>query len=223
MCFNATASLITFSIALFCSAFLIYKGLRSANRYQLYIGIIVLLIGNMQLLEYFLWKFQNNRKLNHLASLMIMVVLYLQVTVAFVLYSVLFNKTSPLMTAVVIFNTMFTAYLLFWLNQRALFTTPQSGSCRLIWAPYLTMQESKFGRVLNIIHAALYFYIASYVLLKLSNMYNRYPVTYTFLPLTAFIAFVYAVMQNGKHWGAIFSSFWCFIAVGFGVVASLGI
>lgn len=220
MCFSASASLVAFSIAVLSSIYLTFK---NRNKFQYFIGIFVFLIGTMQLIEYFLWSTQNNPRHNHLASLLIIAVLYLQVTLAYSVYTFVFKKSSSFMTLLLVFYTAFTVYLLYWLNQHTLFTTPHKGSCRLIWAPYSVMKYSSFGRLAMVVFASVYFYVGVYLLLQLANFYDRYPFSYLFLPITALLALLYTMTQKAVHWGAVFSSFWCFVAVGWGIVAFLEI
>ena len=65
MCFNATTSLITFTISLMSSIYLLYNGIYKNNKNDILFGILVILIGLMQLIEYFLWNNQKCNKKNH--------------------------------------------------------------------------------------------------------------------------------------------------------------
>jgi len=86
MCFNATTSLITFTISLMSSMYLVYNGIHENNKNDILFGILVILIGLMQLIEYFLWNNQKCNKINHVFSLLIIVVLYLQGIITSLLY-----------------------------------------------------------------------------------------------------------------------------------------
>lgn len=127
MCFNQTTSLITFSISLICFIYLLYYGISHKNKYDIFAATLTILIGSMQLIEYFLWGSQKCSKINHFYSLSIMVLLYLQGVLGSLVFMYLFGnqlKTSlnTMLNKGILFcigiYTAFTIYLLSWLNQK---------------------------------------------------------------------------------------------------------
>jgi len=53
MCFNASTSMFTFVFSTVCSLLLFYNGVIYNNKYDILFGTIVILIGLMQLVEFF--------------------------------------------------------------------------------------------------------------------------------------------------------------------------
>ena len=78
MCYNQTTSMVTFSISVICFTYLLYYGLKTDNNYDIFAAIVTILIGFMQLIEFFLWRSQDCSKTNHFLSLLIIVLLYSQ-------------------------------------------------------------------------------------------------------------------------------------------------
>ena len=233
MCFNQKTSLLTFSISLVCFIYLIFNGIVKKNKYDLFAGLLTILIGSMQLIEYYLWGSQNCSSANHFYSLLIMVVLFLQVVLGSLLFMYLFSDKSQKLCNYFILGsisiyTVFTLYLLNWLNQRKLCSKPEGGSCRLVWAPFQTMINDSFGRILFLIYFSYYFLLGSYAfggfhfLTKMNfDGHNKYPIRYSLLTFTFLIAVLYAFITNGKNLVDIFGSTWCFLAVAFGVVSAM--
>jgi len=232
MCYNSTTSLITFSISLFCSLSLVYYGFKYKNNYDIFAGIITILIGNMQLVEYFLWNNQNCGNNNHFWSLLIIVTLFLQVTIGSISYLWLFSSKEKniILLLCFLFGT-FTAYQLNWLNQYELCSKPSETSCRLVWSPYSLMAHNNYGQILLCIHLFFYFLLGSFSFGFFDNTekkktFQMYPVRYSILPFTFAIAILYSLVKEGNHIvdsADIFGSTWCFMAVAFGVVSLLHI
>jgi len=236
MCFNATTSLVTFSISLFCFLSLVYYGIKYNNNYDIFAGIVTLLIGNMQLIEYFLWKNQNceaNGK-NQFFSLLIIVTLFLQGIIGSISRVWLFGSTSKYTSSFLSFvffigvlYTLFTLYQLNWLNQHKLCSKPSETSCRLVWAPYSLMTHDIYGLVLFVIHLLFYFFLGFFLFGLFDGGYStgmkKYPLRYSILPVSFFIALLYSYVQteNIIDSADIFGSTWCFMAVAFGVVSLL--
>ena len=231
MCFNQTTSLITFSISLVCSVYLLYYGISHKNNYDLFAAVLTLLIGSMQLIEYFLWGNQTCSTANHRFSLLIMAVLFLQVVLGSIVFMYLFASKSDRMFSNMIwlligFFTLFTLYLLYWLNQQRLCSKPMGGSCRLVWAPFQTLVNDSYGRILFLIFFSLYFFLGYYAFGgcqwltgKMFDGHFKYPLRYSLLSFTFMAAALYAFLTNGKNVVDIFGSTWCFLAVAFGLVS----
>ena len=234
MCYNATTSLITFSISFFCFVYLVSYGIKNKNNSDVFAGIVSVLIGNMQLVEYFLWKNQKCDKINHFFSLLIIVTLVLQVIVGSFFYILLFGSqyTKSFLSTIVfigILYLLFTVYQIDWLNKRGLCSKPSETSCRLVWAPYQVLAHHKNeGQLLLFIHLFFYFFLFLFSSGYYGSGFNTkyyYPVRYSILPVSLIIAIFYSLMNTNKTidtWD-IFGSTWCFMAVAFGMVSILHI
>lgn len=237
MCFNQTTSLITFSISLICFTYLLYYGFSHKNKYDLFAATLTILIGSMQLIEYFLWGSQNCSKINHFYSLSIMVLLYLQGVLGSLVFMYLFGnklKTSlnTILNKGILFcigiYTAFTIYLLSWLNQKKLCSTPMGGSCRLVWAPFQTLFNDPYGQILLFIFLFFYFLLGTYAfggfeLLngRIFEGHMKYPLRYSILTFTFNIAILYSFLTKGTKLVDIFGTTWCFMAVAFGIISCL--
>lgn len=236
MCFNQTTSLLTFSISLVCFVYLMYYGIMNKNKYDLLAAVWTILIGSMQLIEYFLWGSQNcqsDKNRNHFFSLLIMVVLFLQTSIGSIVFMYLFaDRTQQWLSNIILLNivvyTAFTIYVLNWLNQRSLCSKPMNGSCRLVWAPFQTLVNDIYGRILILIFLYFYFLLGIYsfggfkvIFGKSPDGFFKYPLRYSLLPFTFMISLLYLFITNGKNIADTFGSTWCFLAVAFGIVSCL--
>jgi hypothetical protein len=126
--------------------------------------------------------------------------------------------------------TIFIIYLLNWLNKKNLFSTPDKHSCRLVWAPFKRLIETDYSRLLFIIFLFFYFGLCGYASGGYSLLFGKffegwikYPIRYLVLPFTFFIALFICFFVNGINYVDIFGSFWCFLAVAFGITSCLHI
>ena len=212
MCFSAGTSLVTFSISLICFGYLLYYGIKKNNNYDIFASIVVILIGLMQLLEYFLWKNQDcslNIN-NHNWSQMIMVLLALQPVVTCMAYKFLFKGASMILNNIIFFlcfiYVIFTVYLVYFLNKIKLCSKPSKNSCRLEWAPFKELKlvdftyNNLYKFILFVIFFAFYFLLFGYsfgwydTLLKgkFFEGYIKYPVRYSILPITYIYSVIFA-------------------------------
>lgn len=240
MCFNATTSLITFSISVICFIYLLYYGLKTKNKNDIFLSILTILIGFMQLIEYLLWKDQscdkntNTNGLNHYASLFIIVVLYLQVVVMNILYFYLFPGRKTIDINIVIFCialfSLFTMYLLSYLNKQQLCSMPAKKSCRLAWAPFTFLNTH--NRLFISIFLFFYFLLILFIYVNSynTNFLTEYPLRYRFLFITFIFAAIYTIVKetskkmnifNFYNYSDVFSSIWCFMAVFIGIIGVL--
>ena len=108
------------------------------------ISIGVFLIGLIQLNEFFLWRNQTCGIVNHLFSLSIVVILWLQSVLmlsSFYLFYPVRILPSMITDGYLVLCTAFTAYLLSILHQTRLCSRP-NGSCRLAWSAYTRATSS---------------------------------------------------------------------------------
>jgi hypothetical protein len=233
MCFNQTTSLAAFSISVVCCIYLICYGITHNNNYDILAGIITILIGLMQLIEYFLWKYQDCSIMNHYFSLMIVVVLYLQGVIGSISFMyLLINKTekwlSKWILTIIVMYTLFIIYLLSWLNERKLCS--KSENCRLEWSPFQIMYNDFFGRILLMWFLFFYIILGNYFVNGMNIFtnknfegYKKYPIRYSIFTSTIIIGLIYSIITNGKDFVDIFGTSWCFLTVAFGIVSCLHI
>jgi hypothetical protein len=241
MCFNQTTSLTAFTISLICFIYLLYYGIKKNNKYDIFAAIVTIVIGLMQLLEFFLWRSQNCSQTNHNLSLLIIVLLYLQCIIGPISATLLFssikgNYLSYFVIALCIIFSIITFYALKWLNKEHLCSRPTKNSCRLAWAPYVAFQKSLKGFLYFLSFSSLYSILFYYSFLigffnfnnnftKISINFEplKYPIRYLFLPITYLLSVLYAFYYEGKNYIDILGSFWCFSAVAFGIISCLHI
>lgn len=231
MCYNSTTSLITFSIGAMCFVYLMYHGITKKNNYDIFAGVITLLIALMQLVEFFIWRNQECSNINHYASLSIMMILYLQ-AIAFSTMGLLFFKpASSTLNSIVLFSiipfTLFFCYLMFWLNDFILCTKPTENSCRLYWAPIKILTENDPSNTLGLVFYIFYFFLLAFGLGFYNCFFGKenpgaklYPYRYSFLPISAIATVLLCIYTNGNFNLDIFGTYWCFIAVMFGIISS---
>lgn len=74
MCYSTTTSLLTFVVMALSTIFLIYRNYPNDR----WVAIVFISAGIMQLLEYFMWKDQSCGKMNHIATMLALIVLLIQ-------------------------------------------------------------------------------------------------------------------------------------------------
>ena len=72
MCFDAKTSLLTFFISMSTAMYLFYKSFKIKTK-MVNFSVVIILIGLMQLLEFFIWSNQHCDNINHILSLLILV------------------------------------------------------------------------------------------------------------------------------------------------------
>ena len=226
MCVDATTSMIAFSVSVVCS-YLLWNGTKNDK----FFSVGVFLIGLIQLNEFFLWRNQMCGLVNHLFSLSILVILWLQSVVMlyvfYLFYPVRVIPSSVVNTYIVLCTT-FTAYLLYLLYPAQLCSTPK-GSCRLAWSAYTHL--SKDHPLLLWIHFLFYFIPFFIFFVETSFLHIndaiRYKVRYAFLPFTFALAIAFGIykgfLTSPLSYADVFGSLWCFLSVSLGIIGVLHI
>jgi hypothetical protein len=251
MCFNAKTSLITFTISAVCFLYLFNRGLKTKNKNDVFLSILTILIGLMQLIEFFLWRNQDCNIINHYFSLSIIVVLFLQATITNLVYLKLYPSDSffskNFVKSIIFIYLIFLIYVLYCLNTFNLCSKPSSNSCRLVWDSFVKLNENNLAFILF-----LCFYFFMFFILLVNSFYSKntlftkYPFRYSVLPITFIIASIYVLitsyfykeiyifLQNGNFYNLfkktlllssndVFGSVWCFLCVFVGIIGILKI
>lgn len=223
MCFNATTSILAFSVSVVCS-YLLLQGSKNDR----FFGIGVFMIGLIQLNEFFLWRNQTCSLINHIFSLSIIVILCLQSVVMCNVFYTLYPKRvipSFVTNAYILLCTTFSAYLLYVLNKTRLCSRPK-GSCRLAWASHTYLIEQY--PYLALIHTIFYFIPFYFFAMETSTKdIVRYKVRYAFVPFTFMLAIGFGIYKGFLYsplsYADMFGSLWCFLSVFLGIIGVLHI
>tara|TARA_B100000674_G_C37776656_1_gene885192 strand:- start:73 stop:795 length:723 start_codon:yes stop_codon:yes gene_type:complete len=240
MCFDARTSAISFSIGALSSSYLYYKGKKENNKSDLMFSLMVFLISLMQLIEYFLWKNQSCNKINHMFSLLVIVLLTAQPILASNYYYHLYkNNTIVSGNLVLLYSiifTLFSIYLLYLINQSNLCSTTTKNSCRLHWASMKELTKYKSYYIIWTILYTIPYLIAGYDFTTWGyKIFKKYPIRYLFPLISYIITILYILnkpddifellknpMMFTKYvdaWGSL----WCFSSVLLGIVGILEI
>jgi hypothetical protein len=250
MCFNPQTSLNAFFISCISSIVLVYYSIsdtknKDKSHLDLISAVLILLIGNMQLLEYYMWSDQgcSYKDYNRLASLFVLPVLYSQPVITFLLSLYLafpkFNNyvfisfsfaIISLFTVVLVQNTQ----ILIKADQAkkrekdvlSLCSRPEKNTKRLIWAPMKFLFETHPEQ--SFLFLFLYFFIIYLCSQVIPPLWKYFPIRSLVLPATFIAAAIYYVLYGDRESSIgilsdIFDSTWCFLAVGFGIVSVLHI
>lgn len=253
MCFNAKTSLGTFAISLICFCYLLHRGLKTKNNNDIFLSIVTILIGSMQLIEFFLWSNQTCNDANHYFSLLIILLLFLQGVIANLFYLQLYPDNNffskDFVTNILLMYLILIIYVLYRLNSYNLCSQPSSKSCRLIWDSFVKLNYPE-NRFLYILFMS--FYAFMFLIVFVNSTYSKntlltkYPLRYSFLFITFVIAQIYVFftsnfykeiynfLQNGNFSNLlkkiillssndVFGSVWCFLCVFVGIVGILKI
>ena len=181
----------------------------------------------MQLIEFFLWK---NQKSNHIFSLFIIILLFFQIFITFIVYYTLFPSNKIFNKNTILFYlvtyTIFTLYLLYYLNQTTLYSKPAKNSCRLAWAPYTFL--IKHNIPLLLIHLFLYFSGMIMIAIEYKNANNNYWIRSLYLPITCILCLFFVIVNESSsilslNYIDVFGTVWCFTAVFLGIISLLHI
>lgn len=224
MCFDKETSLSIFLFGTSCSIYLAYRGICNKSKDDICNSVILFLVSLMQLIEYFLWKYPTCNIYNQIASISIILVLYLQPVILYYTYKFLNKKkldkkSSLVHNSIILFFTFLCIYFIIYLskNKRSICSFKDPNGCRLVWEPFKILLKNK--KILFLIALFLYFYI--YLIIPRNVKVNK---IYELLPkVSLIITLLISIYKKGKYFYTTFGSMWCFIAVFFGIFAILNI
>ena len=218
MCFNKETSLGIFIFGLMCALYLQYRGLKNNNILDKYSSIVTFLISNMQLIEFFIWKYQECNMQNQITSLFLIIILYLQ-PIIFYLWISFYNLNSQNREYVVnililIYSIIFIILFNNFCKNITKICSLADDSARLTWGPIKYMYEKK--KILGIILLILYFaigIIGSYNTIKFKYIFHKH---FILICIIISIIICLVIEKNKENFINIFGSLWCFMAVFFG-------
>lgn len=234
MCFDAKTSLRTFSIAMISATYLFaysyFTKSKKVMRIDIFSAIIIIFVGFIQLLEYFIWSDQSCGKQNRIASFLIPVTLYLQIIIFTFAAFYLFNITNK--TAVYFTNILLSVFtLLFLISVKIIYDAPQSDLCsfpinseRLQWGPFTYLMDYKInghyvGLLLILFNVSLYLFIPIFFSLFCIDYFLLFPVRYSMIALSLITSIMYSIFYCGFNLFDAFNSLWCFLANSFAIVS----
>ena len=238
MCFDATTSVTAFGIAFVSALCLYHQGIVKKDNNNLFFSGLLILVALVQLLEYLIWNNQNCDRSNHALSMMLFGIISLQpVAIANLYYYFLSNSSGFLYSIVLLYSVMFSGFsgfVMHWLDQMPLCTTPTNTSCRLHWASFtqLATHEWYFG-VWSTMYIAPWLLCTALMCTLHYKDIAKYPVRHIFVPASLLLTISYILYQRNSMSAfldkpGIFSqhadawgSLWCFSGVMLGIVALL--
>ena len=198
MYLSSTTSLIAFVVGILSSIYLFYNG--SKNNDVIF-AIITLGFSMIQLFELILRNNPTCNTTNHLFSNLIVVVLYLQaISVCMAYYKTntennFFNKDS--INSYYIMFTIFTIYLLFWLNKTDMCSQISEATNILKYGAYGKLKDNYILLMMQI------FFIGLSALILFTEIYMKdynniidNKVKYAYLPIVAGVTFLYVMIKE---------------------------
>lgn len=228
MCFNKETSLLVYIIGTFCYIYLFYRGFKENRKNDISGAVLLLLIAQMQLVEYFLWKNQKCNYINLLLSIVIVILLYLQSTMNY-LTNIYFygDKWRPNFKTRNYYILLLFTFLLFlmiykmitWKSMEDVCSLKSNNSCRLNWS-FLTLSLKNFQFLILVFFFGLcyfYFFKIPYQNIKY-NIISRSFMTCMFL-----ISLLYTLYIGGIDGIGIVGSIFCFLCAFWGIFLILKI
>ena len=115
MCYNQTTSFLTFAIMAISTIYLIYRNYPNDR----WVAIVFISAGLMQLLEYFMWKDQSCGRMNHLATIGALLLLFIQPIAtligAYYFGDLVFNR-EKLIPIIWIYGIIIGIFAINWMN-----------------------------------------------------------------------------------------------------------
>ena len=239
MCFDAKTSLLTFFISISTAMYLFYKSFKNKNNNGKFFSVVIILIGLMQLLEFFIWSNQTCDNTNHILSLLILVLITIQPIIGLNYYNYLFKSFNQnYVTIYSIIYSFFLFYILNYLKKIKQCSKPTKQSCRLHWNSFknfillFSKQSCWFFFILYFGPQLLMFFD---LVKNKTNTVMKYPIRHFFLPITFLATLFYVCYEKNlfkkmvidptiylKHTDA-WGSMWCFMAAFLGIISILKI
>lgn len=198
MYLSTTTSLIAFVVGILSSIYLLYSGKKNND---VIFGIITLAFSVIQGFDLILRINPTCNTTNHIFSTLIVVVLYLQGIAACMTYYKInpennfFNNDS--VNSYYIIYTLFTAYLLFWLNKTGMCSKISEATNILKYGAYEKLKGNYILLIMQI------FFIGLGGLMLITEIYMKdynniidNKVKYAYLPMVAGVTFLYVMIKE---------------------------
>jgi len=216
MCFNAESSMAIYLLCMASSAFVFYK-----KGYLSSLGI--LLIGNMQLVDFFIWSDQACGKMNRNASYSVIWLLWFQAVVIMTAAWLRKGRQVSLLcqcTAILI-GIVITLVAGFWThkcneNPGRLCSLQDTKSDRLAWKPVDILFQTP-----ALAAAAGVTYCGAWVIASYMGDYTDHSMPVWQGAVLLFIALGSAFLFNKDNAVAIFGAFWCTLGAILCILASI--
>tara|TARA_B100001063_G_C16777756_1_gene567178 strand:+ start:9232 stop:9951 length:720 start_codon:yes stop_codon:yes gene_type:complete len=239
MCFDAKTSLLTFFVSVTTAIYLFYQSFKAKTKNSKFFSVVIILIGLMQLLEFFIWRNQTCDNTNHNLSLLILVLITLQPIVGLNYYNYLYKSFNQhYVTMYSIIYGLFTTYILKHLKKIKQCSRPTKESCRLHWdsfKKFVTLFSKQSCWLFFILYFGPQLLMGFDLIKNKTNTVMKYPIRHFFLPVT-FLATLFYVcyernlfkkmvldpsiyLEHTDAWG----SMWCFMAAFLGIISILKI
>ena len=199
MYLSSTTSLIAFVIGTISSLYLLFNG--STNKNDKIFGIITLTFSIIQLFDVILRNNTECNMTNHIFSLLIIIVLYFQGILSCMTYYKIntennfFNNDS--VNSYYILYTLFTVYLLFWLNKSNVCSNVSEATNILKYGAYNKLKDNYILLIMHI------FFVGLLGLILITEVYNKNYETiinnkfkYSFFPIVAAVSFIYVMIKE---------------------------
>jgi hypothetical protein len=198
MYLSSTTSLIAFIVGVLSSIYLLYNGRKNND---VIFGIVTLGFSFIQLFDLILRNNPTCNTTNHIFSSLTVVVLYLQAIVSCMAYYKIntennfFNGDS--INSYYIIFTIFTGYLMFWLNKSNICSNVSEVSNILKYGAYGKLKENYLLLIMQIFFIGLgaMIILAEIYLKDYDNIINR-KVKFAYLPFVAGVTFLYVMIKE---------------------------
>ncbi len=220
MCFNKESSITFYIFGLLCSIYLIKRGLRQNNKDDILSGALLVLIAQMQIIEFFLWKNQKCNQTNRIGSFMIIFLLWLQ---PFLYYWICYYFNSKRMSVTIkkrnivlltIGSLLFLYCFLFTLKSKdKMCSLADKDTCRLVWAPMEYVSNKKLG--IFLLTCVMYF-----VMFGIAPEFpsDKYTISGNISYLLLIFTIISLMYFKGFYFISIFGSVFCLLCLFYGVL-----
>lgn len=195
MCYSAESSLTSYLLGSASSLYLLFQN----NKYEKFMGLILLVVVQMQLVEYFLWTNNNcNSKINKIATKYIGIVLALQI-ISLIFGSYFFNISFLSKNNLLIMGAIFAIVLL--INKNNILFSGEicstSKNNTMIWYSNLTTNKDQLKTGL---FSFFYFLFGIIIFANIKDPFYR-----NYISIWALVTIAYSLLFF-NNW----TSRWCY-------------
>ena len=207
MCYNKETSIYAFLIG-FVSGIIL---LNNNNKEDKYAGIVCIMISLIQLTEFFLRNNQECNYTNHILSIIILVILYLQAVIFGYINLDTSNKNDTL-----IYNILFTIYTLSFIYILYNIYNKKQKLCSLKDSTFYEKSRLSWD-VFKKNDTTIFSILYVLLLLLYASKLKSYPIRKITPFITFILAYIYSSYNNHKT--NIFGTMWCFLSIILGPIS----